>query len=410
MDKKEIVDQYLLQNGFIKEEAMQEELHRMAEQCPPATAAEKGLTTDYDKAYETYLILTKQQTVGGAPAAAMNPATTMAAVSQPTSTATAAETAAVSAAILNSFQDKLTAGMNSKIQLYLLGRPAPSAYIPEGTTGVIKAESWNKSIQSKIDSGAYRVLDDYTKDGKVIKSKSNYEALKAAVENGTPVAVHVGPLGTRPVGYVLNLGATGADGSSVQTVTRQEAQQILTWKVNGYLGEENGAALRLKTVASRTDKNNPGRAQAMKTVMVDVNKKTKIESGAYEAVREVSETRKPMTLKTELSFKVEDTTKMTGAQKHPTRVIRASVTVELPTLRLVDKYAEKFQKKGVDLSIPPTSAEDMVLMSQVIAAARLEATSREADKQILLLNPEFKAEVEQMQKAMTTQSPSGVTL
>lgn len=410
MNKKELVDQYLLQQGFIQEADIAREVKKLADQCPPATAAEKGLTTDYDKAYETYMIITKQQSTADAPAGAMNPAITMAAVSQPTSTATAAETAAVSQAVLNSFQEKLTAGMNSKIDIYLLGRPDPSTYIPEGTSGVIIADAWNKTIQSKIDNGTYRVLDDYTKDGKLIKSKSNYDTLKAAVENGTPMAVHIGPLGTRPVGYILNLGATGADGSSVQVVTRQEAQQILTWKVNGYLGEENGAALRLKTVASRTDKNNPGRAQAMKTVMVDVNKKSKIEAGAYESVREVSDTRKPMTLKTELSFKVEDTSKLTGAQKHPTRVIRASVKVELPTLKMVDKYADKFTKKSADLSIPPTSAEDMVLMSQIIAAARLEATSSDSAKQILLLNPEFKDEVEKMQQAMTTQAPAGAAL
>lgn len=404
MSKREELDQYLLQKGILDATQMDEEIKKMAEQCPPATAAEKGLTTDVDKAYETYLI------ISGNASTPASPAQTVANVSQPTSTATAAEIAAVGHAVLQSFQDKASVGVNSRIAKYLLGRPAPSEYIPDGTQGVINAESWKKSIQSKIDSGAYKVLEDYTEDGKVVKSKSNYEALKQAMENGTPVAVHIGQLGTRPVGYVLNIGTSAGTGGDAQVVTRQEAQQLLTWKTNGYLGEAQGAAIRLKTVAQRTDKNNPGRSSAMRTVMVDVNKKQKIESGGYETIRQAGEVKKQMTLKSELSFKVEDTTKTTGAQKHPTRVIRASVQVEIPVLVLVEQYKEKFQKAKADLSIPPTSAEDVVAMSNIIAAARLEATSSENAKQVLMLNPQFKDEVAEMQKAMQTQAPAGAVV
>lgn len=404
MSKKEQLDQYLLQKGILDAATMDAEIKKMAEQCPAATATEKGLTTDIDKAFETYLIMSGNASTPASPTQAM------AAMSQPTNAATAAERAAVGKQVLDTFQDKIAVGVNSRINLYLLGRPAPATYIPEGTQGVINAESWKTSIQEKIDKGIYRVLDDTTEDGKVIKSKSNYEALKQAMENGTPVAVHIGQLGTRPVGYILALGTATGTGSEAQVVSRQEAQQILTWKTNGYLGEAQGAALRLKTVTSRADKNNPGKSQTMKTVMVDVNKKMKIESGGYETIRIPSETKKTMTLKSELSFKVEDTSKTTGAQKHPTRVIRASVSVEVPTLVLVDKYQEKFQKTKADLSVPPTSAEDMVHMSEIIASARLEATSSENARQVLLLNPQFKDEVAQMQAAMQTQAPAGAAI
>ncbi len=404
MGKREELEQYWLMQGVLDKDEIQKRIEQMANNVPEATAKEKGLVTVDDRAYETLCIMKGNQSVPAAPTQ------TVQTVSAPTSTATVAETAAVRMQVQDSFNEKISVGVNSAIVMYLLGRPDPHTYIAEGTQGIIDEAGWNKSIQAKIDSGQYKVMDDYTEDGQLVKSKSNYEALKTAMQNGTPVNVHIGGLGTRPVGYILKVGSAAGAGGTDEVYSRQEAQQLLTWKTNGYLGEAGGAAIRLKTVAMRTDKNNPGRSSAMKTVMVDVNKKSKLDAGAYEAIREPSSTKKTMTLKSELSFKVEDTTKMTGAQKHPTRVIRASVKCEVITLQFVPKYEKKFQKAKKDLSLPPTSEQDIVDMSNIIAAARLEATSSENAERVLMLNPNFADEVKAMRAAMQTQAPAGVKM
>ena len=254
-DKRKALENHCINNGKMGKDEMDAEIARMAGMCPPATATEKGLTTDVDKAYEVLMIMEGNQ------AAPASPAQTQAAgVSQPVAGATAAEMAAVHANVMTNFEEKLAIGSNSQIVKYLLSRPAPESYIPAGTTGVIDQTKWMESIEKKISSGDYTVVDDYQdpKTMEMVPSKTNYETLKNAAANGTPVNVYRGKLGTRPQGYVIRVGSATSTGAKEETFTREMAMQFLTWKCNGFLGAPGQATIRLKSIQSKANKAIPG--------------------------------------------------------------------------------------------------------------------------------------------------------
>lgn len=402
-NKKEVLENYFLSKAIIDEKEIEAEIKKMAAQCPEATAAEKGLTTDVDKAYEVYQIM---QGNAGAPAPT---ATQTQIASQPTVGATAAEQAAIRESILQNFEEKLAVGSNSRIVKYLLSRPAPTSYIPEGTTGTINVDKWNQSIRDKITDGTYTVVEDYQdpKTGELVKSKTNYEALAAAVANGTPVDVHRGGLGTRPQGYVIMLGSSSSAGGKEDTFTREEAQQLLTWKCNGFLGGQGQASIRLKTVQNKTDKTKPGAVTQSKTVMTDYNKQVLIAAGGVDTLRVATAEKKATTVKSALSFKVIDNKKVTSKGNHPQRVIRASVVADIPVLKMQEVYETKFGKTKADGSIPPTSPEEQAAMAKVLTSAKLRVLNDPDQSSVLMLNQAYKEDIVAAQAALQAQAPAG---
>lgn len=400
-NKKEAVEAYILNQGIIDEAQIQAEIKKMADQLAPATAAEKGLTTDIDKAYETMMIMTN--------GASASPAVTQSApTSAPTVQATAAEQAALNNSILQNFEEKLAVGQNSRIVKYLLSRPAPASYIPENTMGTVVAESWNK-IQEKINSGVYRVLDDYTdpKTNELVKSKSNYDALVQAATNGTPVAVYRGAQSTRPQGYVIMLSSGAGAGGQEQTFTRDDAMQLLIWKCNGYLGQKDQPTIRLKTVKGRTDPNKAGQQTQSKTVMTDYNKSILIQAGGVDTIRKAGPETKEMTLKSDLSFRVEEPGALTSKGVAKKRLIRPSVTATAPVLVIGAEYVEKFGQTKKDGSEAPTSPEQIKDMAKIIAAAKLTVLNDSDRVTVLQLDKEYRNDIQEAQKALQTQAPVG---
>ena len=55
-EKKTQLGQFLLTKGILAPDKVEAEIANMAGQLAPATAAEKGLTSDIDKAYEVMMI------------------------------------------------------------------------------------------------------------------------------------------------------------------------------------------------------------------------------------------------------------------------------------------------------------------------------------------------------------------
>lgn len=55
-EKKAVIAQYLVGEGVMSKDEVEQHITMYAGQCPEATAAEKGLTTDIDKAYEVVLM------------------------------------------------------------------------------------------------------------------------------------------------------------------------------------------------------------------------------------------------------------------------------------------------------------------------------------------------------------------
>lgn len=402
-DKRKALENHCINNGKMGKDEMDAEIARMAGMCPPATATEKGLTTDVDKAYEVLMIMEGNQ------AAPASPAQTQAAgVSQPVAGATAAEMAAVHANVMTNFEEKLAIGSNSQIVKYLLSRPAPDSYIPEGTTGVIDQTKWMESIEKKISSGDYTVVDDYQdpKTMEMVPSKTNYETLKNAAANGTPVNVYRGKLGTRPQGYVIRVGSATSTGAKEETFTREMAMQFLTWKCNGFLGAPGQATIRLKSIQSKANKAIPGQATQSKTVMTDYNKQALIGSGGFDTLRVAGTEAKDMTLKSELFFKVIDNTKTTKKATHPQRIVRASVKASVPVLVLQQQYDELFGKSKADGSIPPTSPEEQAKMAKVLVNAKMQILNDPEKANVLMLTKEYKEDIAAVKNALQGQAPS----
>lgn len=402
-EKRKALENHCINNGKMTKELIDEEIKNMANMCPTATATEKGLVDEVDKAYEVLMIMEGNQ---GAPA---SPTITQSAgVSQPVSGATAAEMAAVHANVMTNFEEKLAIGSNSAIVKYLLSRPAPDAYIPNGTTGVIDQGKWQESIEKKIASGDYTVMDDYQdpKTGEMVLSKTNYETLKNAAANGTPVNVYRGKLGTRPQGYIIRVGSANSAGAKEDTFTREMAMQFLTWKCNGFLGGAGQATIRLKSIQSKADKAIPGQATQAKTVMTDYNKQVLLTAGGYDTLRIASSEVKDMTLKSELFFKVIDNTKTTKKATHPSRIVRASVKASVPVLVLQAQYEELFGKSKADGSIPPTSPEEQAKMAKVLVNAKMQILNDPEKANVLLLTKDYKDDIAAVKNALQGQAPS----
>lgn len=226
--KKELAQYLLTAKGILNPADQEAEMAKMAAACPAATAADKGLTTDIDKAYETMLIEKGAQAPTEiAPKSG----------SQPAPVASSAELAQIQKTLVAQSAQRASASQNTSIESYVLDRPAPADVIPAGTKGLIVQKSWD-SIMAKIESGEYVVCDD---DGesvdadKRIASKTNFEALKAAVAGNTPVAVYIGKMSYSPLGYIVNVANANGSGTTARQMTREDLLNYIVLETAGYI-------------------------------------------------------------------------------------------------------------------------------------------------------------------------------
>ena len=403
MSKHEELLAYLASKGILDQASTDAEIAKMAAKVPAATVAEKGLTTDIDKAYEVMMI---ENGMGGS----ASPAVTQSAKGAVAPTATSADQAALKSRAVDAAQDRRAVSLNSRLTQYHISRPDPAKQIPAGSKGVIDKESWAK-IQAKIDSGEYVIPDEVVKKKDkqtiTIPNRKNYEALKAAAENGTPIEVHIGAMSKRPIGYDAQIAA--GSGSKNERFTRQTMQSFLTFVAYGCIQPEGDAGVRLRQVgaSAKADQLNN---TVKKMTVIDTNKNVLFDKGAYVPVRELSDTQKEQTVKSELSFYVEVTSKVNAENKHPQRAIRASIKMNLPVLEMKAEFKDLYGSRATDTSTVPTTAEQIAEMAKVIAMAQEAVLTDSSQMDILRQDPTYKTEIEALQGiiAGNNAAPAGV--
>ena len=378
--KKSELAQWLLKNKGILTPADQEaEIVKMAAACPEATAKEKGLETDVDKAYEVMLI--QSGNTGVAPTSTQTPVAT-----QPTSAISAKEELQISKTLMSQSQDRSAVSANSSIESLVLDRPDPKDLIPAGTKGTIVETSW-KNIVDKIEKGTYKVMAD---DGeevdaeKRIASTTNFNAIKEAAANGTPIDVYIGGLNKKPIGYVVNRGTAVGAGSTPVQMTRETLEQFLIMDTAGYiLASETKPGAKLRYVKGTVDPTNPGKSTAGKTILADANKKAAIEAGSYEISREKTSNTETVTCKSALQFRVQVAGKFMKDGVTPlSRTIRVSLKADLPVLERKAKFIDVFgtgvrESNGDLLTVPTGDQAKKISEAQRNAIAALRAKAQD---------------------------------
>jgi len=370
--KSELASYLVKSKGLLNPADQDAEIKKMAEQCPAATAADKGLVDDVDKAYEVMQI-----TLGGAvsPTATQAPSAT-----QPTPSITAAEELQISKTLLAQNQERAAVSANSTIESLVLDRPDPKDIIPAGTKGTIVEKGWN-SLMEKIEDGTYTVMADDGEDvdaEKRIASTTNFNALKAAFEAKQPVDVYVGSLNKKPIGYIINKGtAVGAANAPIQ-MTRENLEQFLVMDTAGYiLASDTKPGAKLRYVKGKADPTNPGKSTQGKTILADANKTAAIEAGSYEVSREKTTTLASTGCKSALQIRVKVKGKTMSDGVTPlVRTIRVSLKADLPTLerkaKFIDVFGTGIRESNSDLTeIPSGDQAKKIAEAQRNAIAQL---------------------------------------
>lgn len=377
--KKAELSKWLTTKGILLPADADAEIAKMAQQCPAATATDKGLTTDVDKAYEVMLIM--QGSASVAPTETVAPVATA-----PVDTVSTAEKQQIARTLAAQGQDRAAVSANSSIDQLILDRPDPKDIIPAGTKGTIVEKGW-QSLQDKINNGTYTVMADDSDEveaDKRIASTTNYNALKAAFENQTPVEVYVGSLNKKPIGYIVNKGTAVGEGTTPVQMTREQLEQFLVLDTAGYiLASDVKPGAKLRYVKASTSKTDPGKTKPGKTMLADANKKAAIEAGSYDVSREKTANVETTTCKSALQFRVRIKDKFAKDGTTPlTKTIRVSLKADLPTLERKAKYIDVFgtgiRESNGDLKEVPTADQaKKITEAQLSAIAALRAKAQD---------------------------------
>lgn len=337
MDKRTELTKYIsTTKGIIDPAAVEAEIAKMAALCPPAQAQEQGATTDVDKAYITMTIETKSVP---ATAAAGN---VSAVATAPVIEMSMQEAAMIKRNLASQGQNRVAVSERSSIDAIVVDRPAPVDVIPANTTAVIAKEAWEK-IEAKLNAAdGYTVLPDDGEDvpaDKRIASTSNFNELKAAAANGTPVAVHVGAQSTRPMGYLVKKGTVTGQDQTPEYMTRDELLNWVTMATAGYIvAKENASGVMLRKVKGGMDAKTHQK-KLDRVVLADKNKS----AAPVEISREVTANKVPATLKSELCFRVQYKNKFLKNGVTPkTGIVRVSLKSEVFETARKNQYIDKF--------------------------------------------------------------------
>lgn len=377
MNKKTELINYCASKGIFEAAEIEKEIKKMADQCPAATATEKGLTTDEDKAYETMLIM---KGTAPAPTASTNAATTA-----PVQAATTAQVANITKTLLAQTNDRAATSQSSVIDSYIFDKPAPAEIIPAGTQGILTEKGWT-NFMKKIEDGTYTVCpdDDESVDAdKRIASTTNFNLLKEAYEKKTPLEVYIGQRGTKPIGYNVRRGNVSGTAAQPEQMTREELKNFVILHTAGYiLRSGNGPAVTLKQIKAKNDNTTPGAAQASRTVLSDVNKKAAVENNMFEVAREVTQEMKDTSQKAALKVRVfvKDKVNKDGTPKKLTKTF--AVTASTHVTQLKEAYVDKFSTtdRGDNLASVPDQnklAQLQLLQAKAIAELRNQASDPE---------------------------------
>ncbi len=409
--RKELATYLAATQGILDPANQENAIKKMAAACPAATAADKGLTTDIAKAYETMLIEKGQQQQPTNPTATVTPTPTL-----PTSGVSAQEELNIAQTLIKQHDDRVAVSTNTSIEKLVLDRPAPADIIKQGTKGVIMDKGW-KNIIDKIEKGVYTVKPD---DGdeidasKRIASTTNFEQLKAAYAAGQPVEVMIGNLNTKPIGYIVNKGTATGSSQKPEQMTRSSLERFMIMDTAGYiLASETKPGAKLRYVKAKVNAQNPGASTSGKTILADANKKDAIEAGSYVISKEVTSAVEPTNCKAALAFRVTVNGKKQKDNVTPlTRTIRVTVKADVPVLKRKAEFLDVFgtgeRESNSQLLTPPTGKQ-----AQDIEAAQRKAIAMLRQR---ALDPNMASSVADISNQLsafgssTQQSPAGVTL
>lgn len=374
---------FLAAKGIFEADAVEKEIAKMAEQCPAAVAAEKGLTSVDDKAYETMLILQ-----GGAPSAT---ASTGTAATDPVQSVTSAQVASITKTLLAQTNDRAATSQSTTIDSYIFDKPAPEEIIPAGTKGILTEKGWT-SFMAKVESGEYTVCpddDESVDEGKRIASTTNFNILKDAYAQKTPVDVYIGQRGTKPIGYNVRRGNTSGVAAQSEQMTREELKNFVILHTAGYiLRNGDGPAVTLKSISSKNDNTAPGVKKAARTVLSDVNKKAAVNAGMFEVARQVTNEMKDTSQKAALKVRVIVKGKFQKDGVTPKKLTKTfSVTASTKVTEMKAAYVDKFSTadKGDNLaSVPDKQKLAKLQMMQATAIAELRNKASDPEGMIEL--------------------------
>lgn len=365
MDKKQELVRYLAGKGIIGADA-EAEIALMAQRISDADVATFGLSTDLDKAYRVMQVETGASVVP-APTATSSELTV-----KPVDEMTAAQKAHIADVIAKQTVREQVSG-NTTIEALVLDRPAPSAIITAGQKGVINEASFQK-IKDKIDKGVYVVLpDDGTEvedPAKRVASTTNFNKILEALNGDKQLEIHIGPMSTKPLGYVVTKGSATGAGTQSEQMTREKFLNFLVLDASGYIQSVEGKpGASIKYVEPKEVQTAKGpKTVAGHTIVVDLNKKEAIESSAYVISRTVTDEITEQACKSELAFRVkvwkEDNNGnpiTSDPEDFTKRLIRVSLKAQLPTTVRAAEYVEEFgtgnKESNSDLKNPPTQAQ-----------------------------------------------------
>ena len=364
-EKKQKLASYLVSKGIFDPAQIDAEIAKMAETYPAAKAAEEGLTSNVEKAYAA---LTVSE---GAPTG------TTAASTQPTATLSSEDKSFINSKLREESKVREVTTRSTSISKLLFSKPAPDTYFNAQTKGTINVEAFEKIVE-KVNKGEYEVLPD-TDD---FKSQTNYNTLVAASKNaeGTPLAVHIGKMAGRPVGYIVSTIDTTSNGAKTVQMTRDEFEKFLILQTNGYVlaGTESDPGAALRYLDPKTTAN--GTQIEARTVVVDKNRKSAIESGKFDITQQAGKGTKSGSAKSEISFQVY--VNANGARKLKAngdpvvRTIRATLKVSVPEFEVKPAYTEKFEVKVNSNWTEAPNAKQM----QAIRDAQVKAIGEMAAK------------------------------
>lgn len=376
MDKKSALINYIASQGIFEQDAVEKEIAKMADQCPTATATEKGLTDAVDKAYEVMLI---KQGAESPTKSTGNGATA------PVPTVTDAQVTSITKTLLSQTNDRAATSQSTTIDSYIFEKPAPDEIIPAGTKGILTEKGWNNFI-AKIESGEYTVCPDDGEEideDKRIASTTNFNTLKAAFAAKTPIDVHIGQRGTKPIGYNVRRGNTSGTAAQPEQMTREELKNFVILHTAGYiLRNGDGPAVTLKAVGAKNDNAVPGATRASRTVLSDVNKRAAIENGMFEVARQVTDEMKDTSQKAALKVRVfvKGKTTKDGSPKKLTKTF--SVVASTHATEMKPAYVDKFSStdRGDNLATVPDKQKLeklQLLQAKAIAELRNKASDPE---------------------------------
>lgn len=367
-EMKKALASYAFAQGFVAPDDVEKFIDKLAAACPQAIADEKGLTDRIAKAHEAMMIEQGNASIDVRQTA---PATAM-----PTSAVTAEEAQAIKAHLSSEYSNLVAASQNTVIRNIVIDNVAPSEVIAAGSTGTINEKSW-KAILEKWSG---KVMDDDPDNApNPVKSRTNFETLKAAAESGKAVEVHIGKPSNRVVAVNVQKPTTAGSGAAVQIMNMDDFETFVTLETAGYvMATETNPGAKLRYIKETTDRRDPGVVKPARSVLALTRKAQAIEAGNVDVSRTVTaEMKENAACKSELCFRVDTGKPKAKGPGNITRLIRVTVNAPVKSTVRKPEYVSALGNVGSTkgagdlLTLPSQKDMEKISKAQVTSIANL---------------------------------------